>query len=870
MKNKHLPASLKQFVFASMWIAICLLVTCGAVQETSPVAAQTEPNVIWDIAWSPDGTQVAVGSTEGVVRLYTSDFRQSRLLELGVRFAFGLAWSPDGEKLALGTYVPDAPGSEVQVWDISSNTHITTIARDRPDSRSIAWSADSQRIAIADGYLNVWDATSGELLNTLESDTPAVFSVAWSPDGQYLASLGSDDLITVWETTSYSIIRTLAGAAVTDEVIWSPDSTKIASGDRGNVKIWDAATGQVLTTLAAEGIFIQALDWRADTLVNANSIVVGMHGFGRIYIWDVTNERLMRMVDDGVIFAAALSPDGTRVAYGGYRGSLEVIDTPLPGNEPPVADAGPDQTKPSTASAQDADQYYYAYVYQVPAGGPIVIKAVNPNAPTDSMLLYSTNLPDHAPLESALASPDGRWIAVIPRSRGEYLRLIEVATGQMLDVSYHGIPFDFSDGSLLGQFESIVWSPNSQLLAFTSFTSDGTVDVFVYNLADGTLTNLSQDAASQYTLAWSPDSAYLASGGVACDGDECDAQIDIFEWATRSHVVSQHPAWGTYPAIKTMPCQLRWSLESRYLNFVASCDGTIPALEKELFLLDRIQGRVSRLTNYTQTAYQPPEAPVEYPVRLAWYDSVWYDTHTILLGATYGQEVPGDYVIRSQIIEYDLLNDSQTILRSDMTAEEWTPSPVQNLFAFRTASGYSPRTRHGVEIANVAAGVLTTIGSGPAGCDLAWSPDGATLAYTGRGQPMRSCYYSYYSADTLYFMDSLTGQLAQYTPVEMEPVQAVGWVALTAFNVPPTANAGPDQTVTAADGEFAQVLLDGSGSFDSDGTIINYGWYENGELIASGVSPEVTLGLGEHIITLTVDDNNAALRSDTVTVLVTE
>jgi Tol biopolymer transport system component len=577
MKNKHLPASLKQLVFASMWIAICLLATCGAVQETSPVAAQTEPSVIWNVAWSPDGTQVAVGDLEGV-RLYTSDFRQSRLLELGVRFAFGLAWSPDG----------------------------------------------------------------------------------------------------------------------------------------------------------------------------------------------------------------------ARLAYGGEGGKVEVIDTPLPDNEP------------STARAQDADQYYYAYVYQVPVGGPIVIKAVNPNAPTDSMLLYSTNLLDHAPLESALASPDGRWIAVIPRSRGEYLRLIEVATGQMLDVSYHGIPFDFSDGSLLGQFESIVWSPNSQLLAFTSFTSDGTVDVFVYNLADGTLTNLSQDAASQYTLAWSPDSAYLASGGVACDGDECDAQIDIFEWATRSHVVSQHPAWGTYPAIKTMPCQLRWSLESRYLNFVASCDGTIPALEKELFLLDRIQGRVSRLTNYTQTAYQPPEAPVEYPVRLAWYDSVWYDTHTILLGATYGQEVPGDYVIRSQIIEYDLLNDSQTILRSDMTAEEWTPSPVQNLFAFRTASGYSPRTRHGVEIANVAAGVLTTIGSGPAGCDLAWSPDGATLAYTGRGQPMRSCYYSYYSADTLYFMDSLTGQLAQYTPVEMEPVQAVGWVALTAFNATPTANAGPDQIVTVSNEEFAR------------------------------------------------------------------
>lgn len=42
-------------------------------------------------------------------------------------------------------------------------------------------------------------------------------------------------------------------------------------------------------------------------------------------------------------------------------------------------------------------------------------------------------------------------------------------------------------------------------------------------------------------------------------------------------------------------------------------------------------------------------------------------------------------------------------------------------------------------------------------------------------------------------------------------------------NVPPTANAGPDQSVAAG----ALVQLDGSASYDTDGTIVGYGWVQS-------------------------------------------
>ena len=91
----------------------------------------------------------------------------------------------------------------------------------------------------------------------------------------------------------------------------------------------------------------------------------------------------------------------------------------------------------------------------------------------------------------------------------------------------------------------------------------------------------------------------------------------------------------------------------------------------------------------------------------------------------------------------------------------------------------------------------------------------------------------------------------------------------TPSNQPPTANAGPDQTVTDDDesgGE--QVALDGSGSSDADGSIVSYDWSEAGSTIASGATPTVSLGVGVHTITLTVTDDGGAADTDQVTVVV--
>jgi hypothetical protein len=88
-------------------------------------------------------------------------------------------------------------------------------------------------------------------------------------------------------------------------------------------------------------------------------------------------------------------------------------------------------------------------------------------------------------------------------------------------------------------------------------------------------------------------------------------------------------------------------------------------------------------------------------------------------------------------------------------------------------------------------------------------------------------------------------------------------------NQAPTANAGSDQTVTDTDNNGSQqVTLNGSGSSDSDGSIASYVWREGGTQIATGATPNVTLTVGSHTITLTVNDNGGLTATDTVVITV--
>lgn len=100
--------------------------------------------------------------------------------------------------------------------------------------------------------------------------------------------------------------------------------------------------------------------------------------------------------------------------------------------------------------------------------------------------------------------------------------------------------------------------------------------------------------------------------------------------------------------------------------------------------------------------------------------------------------------------------------------------------------------------------------------------------------------------------------------------QVVIWnEGMGVFIVEPSANAGPDQTITDADNSGSEgVILDGSASSDSDGTIVSYVWTLDGTEIATGATATVDLPVGAHAITLTITDNDGLTAADDVVIAV--
>lgn len=86
-------------------------------------------------------------------------------------------------------------------------------------------------------------------------------------------------------------------------------------------------------------------------------------------------------------------------------------------------------------------------------------------------------------------------------------------------------------------------------------------------------------------------------------------------------------------------------------------------------------------------------------------------------------------------------------------------------------------------------------------------------------------------------------------------------------NNPPSAHAGSDKTLCRDDLEGADVILDGSGSYDLDDDPLTYVWtWEGGS--ATSISPTVSLPLGITTITLLVNDGIVDSEPDTVDITI--
>ena len=256
---------------------------------------------VYELAYSPDSTQLAAASTIGI---WIYDARTGEVLRLLTGHADSVrcvAFSPDGNTLVSGSY-----DTTIRLWDADTGEPEATLTGHTGRIYSVAFSLDGETLASggADEFIKFWDVRTGELLQTFAGHAGRIDSVVYAPDGETLASYGADRRIHLWNAKTGEFLMALdpafedAGLALDRiyAIAYSPDSQSLASGNSdGRIRVWDTRTGTLKSTLIAHASDITAVTFSPDGQILAGA--VSLEEGGTIEFWNVdTGERLKSFV----------------------------------------------------------------------------------------------------------------------------------------------------------------------------------------------------------------------------------------------------------------------------------------------------------------------------------------------------------------------------------------------------------------------------------------------------------------------------------------------------------------------------------------------------------------------------------------------
>ena len=195
-----------------------------------------------ELVWSPDGTKLAWGSNDNVVRVWDIQKETTQTFPTNNAWIWCLAWSPDNRLLASGS-----GGQTIDIWDTQNNKIYQKLRKHTGSVFSLAWSSDGLILASSsiDGIIYLWDPKTGEPKKVLEGDYLAR-STAWSRIGPILASGYHDNSIRLWAFGKNGIkVNDLIGHQdLVYSLAWSPDGNLLASSsaDR-SIRIWNPKMG---------------------------------------------------------------------------------------------------------------------------------------------------------------------------------------------------------------------------------------------------------------------------------------------------------------------------------------------------------------------------------------------------------------------------------------------------------------------------------------------------------------------------------------------------------------------------------------------------------------------------------------------------
>lgn len=338
--NRHLfPKWYLMVLLALAFVLSSVQFVDAATSNWKPVA-QIKVNHPWDVAWSPDGQQIAIA--EDGVGLYDSQYKFiARLGDL----SSSVAWNKDGTLLAArqNSQSGDTHKDYLRIWDMK-NQQIYAEFPVSTNNLSFSWSPDTNVLAYNDqAFVTLWDAATRQIrhASNIPIKIPSVnlfqgpndgyiWSLGWSPDGNHIAITTVNWEVFIWNVQTSLVDQVFhAPQTIDSPLIWAPDGEKLmlSEGHERQISLFNLETGKQTEVEFTTSWFLFYIAWSPDGRFLATD---GPNIYGSA-VWDTTTWQLVTRFPDREerITGLAWSPDSQLLAVAADDGIVQFWQRPM-------------------------------------------------------------------------------------------------------------------------------------------------------------------------------------------------------------------------------------------------------------------------------------------------------------------------------------------------------------------------------------------------------------------------------------------------------------------------------------------------------------------------------------------------------------